>query len=769
MEEIEHQGKATFNNDSDTYQVFRNVKDFGAKGDGVTDDTVAINRAMSEGGRCGPGKCNSTTTTPAVVYFPGGTYMLSSSIVNYYYTQIIGNPNCLPTLKAKANFKVGANDPMGLIDGSQYQPGGGRGYIPQNVFFRQVRNLVIDTTSVPANESVRGIHWPTSQTTSIQNVVFKLSAANNTQHEGLYLEEGSGGFMTDLVFHGGSKAMNVGNQQFTTRNLTFHNCKTAIHQNWSWGWTYKSVSINNCQVGINMTAPYAMPTNATTVAAGSVTLLDSSIRDTDIGILTARTPYSQPDSAGSLYLENVGIQNVGTIIKAGDYFTLKDPSGNMTIGAWADGHWYDHSREKNETRGYISPSSRPATLLDPQGKYYERSKPHYGDVPVLDVLSAKDLEVKGDGETDDTEALNAAIKSATDSKKILFIDAGYYKVTDTIFIPPGAKIVGEALASVIMSSGDRFNDINNPRPVVQVGEKGEHGSIEWSDMFVSTQGPQAGAILIEYNLYTTDSDPAGMWDVHTRIGGFKGSKLQSEQCPITPGVNPTAASIKMECVGAYMSMHVTKWASNLYMENNWFWVADHDLDDPLDSNTQITVYVGRGLLIEGLQGNFWLYGTAVEHHAKYQYQLVDTLNVYMGQIQTETAYYQPHPDPTLPFPTNPELSDPEPEPASSSGENSTNTDGWGLRILRSSHINIYGAGLYSFFDDYNNSCSQWDGGASCQTRILSIEGNKSSHHIHVYNLNTVGTGWMVSQDGEVFANNVDNNGTFVDTVVVLRV
>jgi glucan 1,3-beta-glucosidase len=95
---------------------------------------------------------------------------------------------------------------------------------------------VIDTTAASPGLLLRAIHWPTAQATSLQNIEFRLSSASGTQHEGLFIEDGSGGFVTDLVFYGGNIGADIGNQQFTMRNLTFYNANTAIVQLWDWGW-----------------------------------------------------------------------------------------------------------------------------------------------------------------------------------------------------------------------------------------------------------------------------------------------------------------------------------------------------------------------------------------------------------------------------------------------------------------------------------------------------------------------------------------------------
>lgn len=78
LENIHHQGVAPFAPNATKYKVFRNVREYGAVGDGVHDDTAAIkcaflpidahvimlifcSAAISTGSRCGNLTCGSST------------------------------------------------------------------------------------------------------------------------------------------------------------------------------------------------------------------------------------------------------------------------------------------------------------------------------------------------------------------------------------------------------------------------------------------------------------------------------------------------------------------------------------------------------------------------------------------------------------------------------------------------------------------------------------------------------------------------------------
>ena len=205
------------------------VRSWECIGDGVADDTTAINNAISSGGRCAPFSCESSTTSPAVVYFPAGTFRLTGPLIDYYETQLIGNPNCLPVLKPSANFTLSPGA-VGIIDGSPYGANG-LGFQATNTFYRQIRNFILDMTDVPSTSAITGIHWPTAQSTSLQNVVFHMSDAPGTQHRGMLIEDGKPPFFhpPPIKAPRNIESFELGEYWYTHEYVVDHGCTTQYN------------------------------------------------------------------------------------------------------------------------------------------------------------------------------------------------------------------------------------------------------------------------------------------------------------------------------------------------------------------------------------------------------------------------------------------------------------------------------------------------------------------------------------------------------------
>ena len=76
------------------------MRDFGAKGDGVCDDTSALHRRA--GGLAAVAK-GLREKTPANVYVPSGTYLVSDTLILYRATMLAGDADNPPTLVLKKN------------------------------------------------------------------------------------------------------------------------------------------------------------------------------------------------------------------------------------------------------------------------------------------------------------------------------------------------------------------------------------------------------------------------------------------------------------------------------------------------------------------------------------------------------------------------------------------------------------------------------------------------------------------------------------------
>lgn len=603
-------------------------------------------------------------------------------------------------------------------------------------FYRAIRNFNLDITNMPDKNYVHGqefvptcLHWQVAQSTSLQNIHFVMIQGSDKQ-VGIFMENGSGGFLSDLQFFGGQIGFRAGSQQYTMRGLTFRNTATAISTIWNWGMVWKEINIYNAYVAIDTQSFGGFDGQGT----GSLVVQDSYWNHVPYGITLKKGTVSSAIILDNLQTDSC--QNLVMNSGFADPVLAGNPSGTLHVENWSLGYQVTNNNETKPVFKYgdTKPSPiKPSILLDKDGKYFTRSRPQYESSGS--VVNIVEQGVKNDGTGDQTEAINRVLSAHVGS--VIVFPAGVYLVQGTVKVPTGSKITGE-LWPQIMGTGSFFMDEKNPKAMVQVGRKGDKGSVEISGMLFTVRGATAGCIMMEWNVHEDSQGSAAMWDSHFRIGGATGSDLSLKDCP--------RDATNDKCKAASMLLHVTTESSG-YFENIWAWTADHDLDTPVGgadttSATQISVFTARGILIES-QGPTWLYGTSSEHHQMYQYQLSGAKNVYLGHLQTETPYYQPSPDATSPFKQSSVFADDPLYQDCVQGSNATCTEAWALRVLNSTDVFVYGAGFYSFFSSYKQGCLK---GENCQQRLVDIGYTQG---LWMFNTFTKGATEVISPQGGI--------------------
>ncbi|KAJ1549407.1 hypothetical protein HK405_004012 [Cladochytrium tenue] len=256
---------------------------------------------------------------------------------------------------------------------------------------------------------------------------------------------------------------------------------------------------------------------------------------------------------------------------------------------------------------------------------------------------------------------------------------------------------------------------------------------------------------------STTSTTTSATSTSTSTTSTTAASTSSTQTSTTTTTSVTATSSPIACGGAFLGLQITSDAS-AYLENVWVWTADHELD--LSDHSQVSIYTGRGMLVQSSSsaGAVWMYGTAVEHNQLYNYQLSGARNVFMGLIQTETPYYQATPVATSPF--TPGLAGSSwNDPTFSTCTTAACEKAWGLRIVNSQDVLVYSAGLYSFFDDYTQTCITSN---TCQTNIASVE---NSTRVNLFALTTIGTTNLVTLDGVGVAPASANTDVYGSTLI----
>lgn len=648
------------------FTVRRNVRDYGAVGDGTHDDTAAFIAALTEGkattNNTGPwdnSQYNCQTTMPSIVLIPPGTYILSAQLPLTYYTQVVGDYRNRPRLK----FIKG---PYVCMDAGpdQGQGNGWYGGLNQNNFFHQFRNAIVDLTSC---FDCTAIHWQVAKATSITNTDFELCDTC----KGIYAESGGGGYLGDLMIRGGSEAITMGSQQYTVRNVTIIGSKSGIDLIWGWMWSFFDVTLVNVSTAITL------------VTADSAIFTDVTIQNSAFGVIV-KSFYTQ------FLLDNIEYVNVTNPLIIWQFYE------NQTSRSYFNGNRGDGS---NYTGPVVLPDRSPKLIDTASGRYRGMSRPYY-DSSITMVLQLSNG-------TDVTQQLQSQLMQAASSNKAAFLPFGTYYLSDTVILPPGTRLYGECW-SRLLATGPVFANRSVPTPMLLVRDDAA-GLVQMSDLLLGVFGPAEGAVLVEWGGTCPPSLACGMWDVHFRIGGGVGTGFEPSACP-----TKSTYSASPQCGGAHTLLHVTQTASGVYLENVWGWVGDHDID----AGQPINIYNARGMLLESQKGPIWMYGTAMEHSFLFQYNFAaGTSEVLSTVMQSETPYYQPEFS-LVPFAT--ERTDP---PFSFSSQEVQTA--YGLAVQRpGENVAIYGTALYSFFNRWNDQCAKdrWNTSFNpCQDNMIFLQ------------------------------------------------
>jgi glucan 1,3-beta-glucosidase len=205
-------------------------------------------------------------------------------------------------------------------------------------------------------------------------------------------------------------------------------------------------------------------------------------------------------------LDNLLVENSASVVLINGGETVLDgSSGPLYFNSWAQGYQYLPGGGGGKRTGFVNPApAKSQNLLDSSGAYFTRSKPQYESAsPIV----ATQHGVSNDGTGDQSGAINSLLAGNVGS--VIFFPGGVYMVQNTVKVPVGSIIIGSGW-SQIMASGSYFQNAASPKVMVQVGNAGDSGVIEISDMLFTVSGPTAGAILVEWNVHES-SQGSGMF------------------------------------------------------------------------------------------------------------------------------------------------------------------------------------------------------------------------------------------------------------------
>jgi sugar lactone lactonase YvrE len=600
----------------DSKAVYLTRDSFPVHGDGLADDTDAIQQAINK---------VQETTNQGIVFVPEGRYRLANTVYIWPGIRLIGYGATRPVFvlgesspgyQDKDNLKYmlffaggrpgagrgfgGPGAPAGQLQGGRGggqggrgggQGGRGRGASDQpsdagaGTFYSAIGNIDIEIQD--GNPGAVGVRAHYAQHCFMAHMDFRIGSGLAGIHDG-------GNVVEDVHFSGGQYGVWTRRPspgwQFTMVDATFEGQREAAIREQEAGLTLIRPQFKNVPTAISIDQGFP---DELWVKNG---------RMEDISgpavLISAETSVRT-----EINMENVVCHRVPV------FATFRE-SGKKVAGPNAIYEVKIFSHGLSYADIGATPENKDTFESSTLGAMPEPVKSDLPDLPDRNTwVNIRSLGAKGDGSTDDTAVFQKAIAG----NHAIYLPSGKYVVSDTLMLRPDTVLIGlhpSATQIDLLDSTPGFQGVGSPKPMVEAPKGGTNIVI---GIGLYTNGINPRAVAVKW-MAGRDS----MLNDVRLLGGHGTSKLDGSRENPYNNTHTADPDLNRRWDGQYPSLWVTDGGGGTFFD---IWTP--------------STFAQAGMLVSNTSTEGRVYEMSSEHHVRHEVQLRNASNWQIYALQTE--------------------------------------------------------------------------------------------------------------------------------------
>jgi hypothetical protein len=581
----------------DAKAVYLTADSFGVRGDGITDDSEALQKAINK---------VQETTNQGILFIPAGRYRLTKTIYVWPGIRLIGFGAARPV------FVLGANTPgfNGVAPSYMLFFAGGRpgvGRTPAKTkdgadatppdanpgtFYSAVSNIDIEIND--GNPSAVGVRARYAQHCFLAHMDFHIGSGLAGIHDG-------GNVAEDVHFYGGKYGIWTRKPspgwQFTIIDASFEGQREAAIREHEAGLTLIRPQFKNVPSAISIDPRYfdelwVKDARMENISGPAVIISNENNPRTEIN------------------MENVVCSGVPIFVSYRESGKqIAAPGKIYGVKTFSHGFHFDDI-------GAI-PVIADVVEVSPLSAFPEPVKSDIRELPPMDTwVNLRTLGAVGDGVADDTDALRKAIAD----HRTIYVPSGQYRVTDTITLRPDTVLIGlqpSVTRILLADSTPAFQGVGSPKPLLEAPKGGTN-------------------IVVGIGLYTNGINPravAAKW--------MAGKESMMNDVRFLGGHGTVDPSATAEEAGkTWQQIYNNTHTADSDINRRWdaqypsLWITDGGGGTFVDIWTPST-FAQAGLFISNTSTEGRIYELSSEHHVRNEVMLRNASNWQIYALQTE--------------------------------------------------------------------------------------------------------------------------------------